>query len=305
MHLLHGPAGPHHGALEAGQARRVGQAQARRHRHRDHRPRRPRASRTDLFCRRRRQGVCAAGRDRHADRRQAHRAPPRRGEARGRRERGGGAGRLCGPDPAQQDGPRLGGGPAPRREAAQVDQLAGARPALHQGGGVARLGPRHRRLRPEARHRDGPRVPQHRRRARARQQRQQHLDHPARQRRPRARPKVGRPAAAGEGRADLPHEGGPLHLQRRREVRLPGRAHALSWKLRRQVGGWRAAREQASLHRQEPGREGAARRLQRLHRHARGAREADQDASLRDGHQGGVQDGRRVGQGRGGRPHVP
>ena len=41
---------------------------------------------------------------------------------------------------------------------------AGARPALHQGGGVARLGPRHRRLRPEARHRDGPRVPQHRRR---------------------------------------------------------------------------------------------------------------------------------------------
>eukprot|EP00966_Prymnesium_polylepis_P087769 2030905-Prymnesium_polylepis.1 len=55
----------------------------------------PRAGDPDVLHGREHQGVCAARRRRHAGRCEAHRAAPRRGEARGRRERGGRAGRAA------------------------------------------------------------------------------------------------------------------------------------------------------------------------------------------------------------------
>mmetsp|Transcript_24243 Transcript_24243/g.79819 ORF Transcript_24243/g.79819 Transcript_24243/m.79819 type:complete len:299 (+) Transcript_24243:52-948(+) len=114
------------------------------------------------------QGARSARRDRHAGRRKAHRAAPRRGEARGRRERGGRAGCFRRPPPAQQG--RLGaggGGPAAAREAAARDQQVRADSPMPERVGRARAGDGDPRLRARAGAGDGPRVP-HRQRARAR-----------------------------------------------------------------------------------------------------------------------------------------
>eukprot|EP00964_Phaeocystis_antarctica_P125021 scaffold88666_cov53-Phaeocystis_antarctica.AAC.4 len=72
------------------------------------------------------------------------------------------AGGVRRPHAAQQDRPRLRGGPRARREAAARAQRLRTHHAHAQLGDLGRQRARHPRLRPQAHAGDGPRVPQHR-----------------------------------------------------------------------------------------------------------------------------------------------